>query len=185
MWSIKYYLLPGAVDIFQVRSKTKFYKSANVKREAPVSNKFAAVCGFFFFPFLAEFDKPMRTLQLQNEDSHVFSNLLYTLGIVVYNAANSPLLDKMVKTLLGEFCTGFIQHSDAAVRQSVWFCAVLSALALKPINVTSDDDLLKVLLSFRLFAVQVQSNDSHTECVDLARHFISCLNNLINNTCGT
>ena len=161
-------------------AKTKFYRSSKVKRDPPTVNKFASVCGSFFFPFLAEFDKPMRTLQLQTEDSQVFSNLLYTLGIITYYSANSPALEKMVQTLLGDFCVNFVRHSDAAVRQSVWFCAVSSALALKPFNVSSEgSNLLKVLLSYRISAAEVVANDPHFECVDLAKHFMSCLNSLL------
>lgn len=169
----------------RVLAKTKFYRSAKIKRDSPVVNRFASVCGCFFFPFLTEFDKPMRTLQLQTEDSHVFSNLLYTLGIVTYHSTNSPVLGKMVKSLLGDFCVNFLKHSDAAVRQSVWFCAVMSGLSLKPCSVSTDESLLKILLSYRVSAVEVVANDPHTECVDLAKHFMSSLNSLLQDVTQT
>ncbi len=167
--------------MFQVLARTKYFHRFKPSPVKTRENKFNSVCGHFFFGLLAQFDKPLPTLRLLSEDSQIFCNLLYTLGIIVHHSANSPMLSKMVETLMGEFCGKHLSHPDGAVRQSVWFCILISLVSMNSQLLVADDTLLNVFMSYQLKAMEVINADPHGECRQLANQFLSAFQNVIRN----
>ena len=121
----------------RVKAKTRIISSGPSKTYTPAPSQFSAVCGHFFFPLMAEFDKRLPTLDLLGADrlcpanfepsclsfpplprsfffffSVRLGHLLHTLGTVVHAAALSPSCTNMATSLL-DFCWALRYHENA------------------------------------------------------------------------
>jgi len=164
----------------RVLAKTKYYHKVKPRVKETVENRFSPVCGSFFFPFLGKYDTPLATMKLLKEDSQVFANLLYTLGTVLHHSTHSPHVIKMARLLVGELCVQHLRHEDASVRQAVWFCVLVSVVAIPSAEVLlCEDDLTEVFVKYRISAGDVCENDPHEECRVLAGQFLMSIDKLL------
>uniref|UniRef100_A0A8C9J4J5 Telomere length regulation protein TEL2 homolog n=1 Tax=Panthera tigris altaica TaxID=74533 RepID=A0A8C9J4J5_PANTA len=82
------------------------------------ANQFSSVAGYFFFPLIQHFDRPLVTFDLLGEDQLVLGRLAHTLGALMYLAVNTTVAVTMGKALL-EFVWTLRFHSDAYVRRGL------------------------------------------------------------------
>uniref|UniRef100_A0A8B9YTC2 Telomere length regulation protein TEL2 homolog n=1 Tax=Bos mutus grunniens TaxID=30521 RepID=A0A8B9YTC2_BOSMU len=85
----------------RVRCKTRrFCKGSTGRAAAAGPNEFNAVAGYFFFPLLQRFDRPVVTFDLLGDDQLVLGRLAHTLGALMYLAVNTAVAVPMGKALL-------------------------------------------------------------------------------------
>ncbi|KAL5018489.1 hypothetical protein ScPMuIL_004211 [Solemya velum] len=122
----------------RVESKTRRFSKGRTKPEpVPVPNRFSSVSGHFFYPLLKNFDRKENTLNLLGEDSLVLGRLIFTLGIVMYAATNSPVSYQLTATLL-EFIWTLRFHNDLGVRRAVLFAVAMIYLSVQPYTLLED-----------------------------------------------
>ncbi|KAL4239491.1 TEL2 [Mactra antiquata] len=170
-------------DVVQKRidSKTRRFGTKKNKAElVAVENKFAPVAGYFFYPLMKNFDRPENTFDLMGEDCCVLSNLMYTLGMVMYSASNIPTVRPMASCLL-EFIWVLRFHSDVNVRQSLLFAISMVYLAVPPSILMSD--LQQEVLESKNWLEDVIDKDVDTRCKVLATEALILLENLIKQEC--
>lgn len=102
-----------------------------------VANKFAGVAGFFFFPLMKNFDMKLNTLDLLGDDTLVLGRLVYTLGIIMYSARETPIARNMGVALL-EFTWALKYHKEAFVRQALIFAQAMVAVSVPSSTLMSD-----------------------------------------------
>nr|XP_045730604.1 telomere length regulation protein TEL2 homolog isoform X1 [Mirounga angustirostris]XP_045730605.1 telomere length regulation protein TEL2 homolog isoform X1 [Mirounga angustirostris] len=115
----------------RIRSKTRRF-SQRSPRWGPDAgpNEFNLVAGYFFFPLIRHFDRPLVTFDLLGEDQLVLGRLVHTLGALMYLAVNTTVAMAMGKALL-EFVWTLRFHGDAYVRRGL-LSAVSSVLLSVP-----------------------------------------------------
>nr|XP_035939243.1 telomere length regulation protein TEL2 homolog isoform X1 [Halichoerus grypus]XP_035939244.1 telomere length regulation protein TEL2 homolog isoform X1 [Halichoerus grypus] len=115
----------------RIRSKTRRF-SQHSPRWGPDAgpNEFNLVAGYFFFPLIRHFDRPLVTFDLLGEDQLVLGRLVHTLGALMYLAVNTTVAVAMGKALL-EFVWTLRFHGDAYVRRGL-LSAVSSVLLSVP-----------------------------------------------------
>lgn len=122
----------------RIDGKTKrFTKGPSHPQPKPVANKFASVAGYFFFPLMKNFDSKVNTLDLLGEDTLVLGRLVYTLGIIMYSARETPTARNMGKALL-EFTWALKYHSESFVRQALIFAQAMVAVSV-PSSILMND----------------------------------------------
>lgn len=122
----------------RIDSKTKrFAKGPSKPQPKAVANKFAAIAGFFFFPLMKNFDSKVNTLDLLGDDTLVLGRLVYTLGIIMYSAKETPAARNMGPALL-EFTWALKYHQEPFVRQALIFAQAMVAVSVPSSTLLSD-----------------------------------------------
>ena len=122
----------------RIDGKTKrFSKGPSHPQPKAVANKFAGVAGFFFFPLMKNFDSKVNTLDLLGDDTLVLGRLVYTLGIILYSARETPIARNMGVALL-EFTWALKYHKEAFVRQALIFAQAMVAVSVPSSTLMSD-----------------------------------------------
>lgn len=128
-------------------------------------NSFSAVAGYFFFPLIQRFDRPLVTFDLLGDDHLVLGRLAHTLGALMYLAVNTGAAVAMGKALL-EFVWALRFHSDAYVRQGL--LTAVSAVLLSMPAQRLLEDLPDELLEVRSWLADVAEQDPDEDCRALA-----------------
>lgn len=122
----------------RIEGKTKrISKGSSCPQPKGVVNKFASVAGFFFFPLMKNFDVKVNTLDLLGDDTLVLGRLVYTLGIIMYSARETPIARNMGVALL-EFTWALKYHEEAFVRQALIFAQAMVAVSVPSSTLMSD-----------------------------------------------
>ncbi|XP_052264514.1 telomere length regulation protein TEL2 homolog isoform X2 [Dreissena polymorpha] len=161
----------------RIDSKTRRFGQGKTRPELKaVENKFSPVAGHFFYPLLKHFDRTENTFDLMGEDCFVLGRLMYTLGIVMYAAANSPPAKQMGKTLL-EFIWVLRFHSDSKVRQGLLFAVSMVYLSV-PAHMLLND-LQQEVFESKNWLEDVIDKDVNVTCKTLAVQALVLLENII------
>lgn len=122
----------------RIDSKTKRFVMGPTKPQPePVANKFAGVAGYFFFPLMKNFDSKVNTLDLLGDDPLVLGRLVYTLGIIMYSAKETPIARNMGTALL-EFTWALKYHQEPFVRQALIFAQAMVVVSVPSMTLLSD-----------------------------------------------
>ncbi|XP_036081135.1 telomere length regulation protein TEL2 homolog isoform X4 [Rousettus aegyptiacus] len=150
----------------RVRSKTRHFSKGSPRRgPAGSPNEFNSVAGYFFFPLIQRFDRPLVTFDLLGDDQLVLGRLAHTLGVLMYLAVNTTVAVSMGKALL-EFVWALRFHGDAYVRRGL-----LSAVSSVLLSVPAERllaDLPDELLEARSWLADVAEKDPDEDCRILA-----------------
>ncbi|XP_069343220.1 telomere length regulation protein TEL2 homolog isoform X3 [Eulemur rufifrons] len=150
----------------RIRSKTRrFSKGAPRLGPAGGPNAFNSVAGYFFFPLIQRFDRPLVTFDLLGDDQLVLGRLTHTLGAMMYLAVNTSVAVPMGKALL-DFVWALRFHVDAYVRRGL-----LSAASSVLLSVPAQrllEDLPDELLEARSWLADVAEKDPDEDCRVLA-----------------
>ncbi|XP_003790820.2 telomere length regulation protein TEL2 homolog isoform X2 [Otolemur garnettii] len=150
----------------RIRSKTRrLSKGAPRMGAAGSPNGFNSVAGYFFFPLIQHFDRPLLTFDLLGDDQLVLGRLTHTLGALMYLAANTTVAVPMGKALL-EFTWALRFHVDTYVRQGL-----LSATSSVLLSVPAQrllEDMPDELLEARSWLADVAEKDPDEDCRMLA-----------------
>eukprot|EP00070_Physeter_catodon_P047486 XP_028354380.1 telomere length regulation protein TEL2 homolog isoform X1 [Physeter catodon] len=150
----------------RIRRKTRRFSKGSAGRAPAVGpNEFNSVAGYFFFPLLQHFDRPLVTFDLLGDDQLVLGRLAHTLGALMYLAVNTMVAVPMGKALL-EFVWALRFHGDAYVRRGL-----LSAVSAVLLSVPTEQllsDLLDELLEARSWLGDVAEKDPDEDCRLLA-----------------
>ncbi|CAO2642250.1 Telomere length regulation protein TEL2 homolog [Lemmus lemmus] len=96
----------------RIKNKTRrFSKGCPRKELSGGPNEFNSVAGYFFFPLLQHFDRPLVTFDLLGDDQLVLGRLAHTLASLMYLAVNTTVAVPMGKALL-EFVWALRFHVD-------------------------------------------------------------------------
>ncbi|XP_074053271.1 telomere length regulation protein TEL2 homolog isoform X2 [Macrotis lagotis] len=97
----------------RIKNKTRrLAKGPSKANTANGPNKLNSVIGYFFFPLIERFDRPLVTFDLLGEDSLILGRLVHTVGILMHFAINTTAAVPMGKVLL-EFVWALRFHTDA------------------------------------------------------------------------
>uniref|UniRef100_A0A452V8P6 Telomere length regulation protein TEL2 homolog n=1 Tax=Ursus maritimus TaxID=29073 RepID=A0A452V8P6_URSMA len=150
----------------RIRSKTRRFTQGSARRGPDASpNEFNLVAGYFFFPLIRHFDRPLVTFDLLGEDQLVLGRLVHTLGALMYLAVNTTVAVAMGKALL-EFVWTLRFHGDAYVRRGL-----LSAVSSILLSVPAERllaDLPDELLEAQPWLADVAEQDPDEDCRVLA-----------------
>ncbi|XP_031542967.2 telomere length regulation protein TEL2 homolog isoform X2 [Vicugna pacos] len=150
----------------RIRSKTRrVSKGSAGQGPAADPNKFNSVAGYFFFPLIQHFDRPLVTFDLLGDDQLVLGRLVHTLGALMYLSVNTMVAVPMGKALL-EFVWVLRFHGDAYVRQGL-----LSAVSSVLLSVPAEQllaDLPDELLEAQSWLADVAQKDPDEDCRTLA-----------------
>lgn len=150
----------------RIRRKTRrFSKGSSRQGLAGSPNEFNSVAGYFFFPLIQGFDRPLVTFDLLGDDQLVLGRLAHTLGALMYLAVNTTVAVSMGKALL-EFVWALRFHGDAYVRRGL-----LSAVSSVLLSVPAErllGDLPDELLEARSWLTDVAEKDPDEDCRMLA-----------------
>ncbi|XP_039102821.1 telomere length regulation protein TEL2 homolog [Hyaena hyaena] len=160
----------------RIRSKTRRLSQGSVRRTQDAGpNQFNTVAGYFFFPLIQHFDRPLVTFDLLGEDHLVLGRLAHTLGALMYLAVNTSVAVPMGKALL-EFVWTLRFHGDAYVRRGL-----LSAVSSVLLSVPAERllaDLPDELLEARPWLADVAEGDADEDCRLLAAKALLLLEKL-------
>ncbi|KAM8778708.1 telomere length regulation protein TEL2 homolog isoform 1-T2 [Rhynchonycteris naso] len=150
----------------RIRGKTRRFSKGS-PRQAPAGspNEFNSVAGYFFFPLIQGFDRPLVTFDLLGDDQLVLGRLAHTLGVLMYLAVNTTMAVPMGKALL-EFVWALRFHVDTYVRRGL-----LSAISSVLLSVPAERllaDLPDELLEARSWLADVAEKDPDEDCRMLA-----------------
>ncbi|XP_032315987.1 telomere length regulation protein TEL2 homolog isoform X2 [Camelus ferus] len=150
----------------RIRSKTRrVSKGSAGQGPAADPNKFNSVAGYFFFPLIQLFDRPLVTFDLLGDDQLVLGRLVHTLGALMYLSVNTMVAVPMGKALL-EFVWALRFHGDIYVRQGL-----LSAVSSVLLSVPAERllaDLPDELLEAQSWLADVAQKDPDEDCRTLA-----------------
>ncbi|XP_033614432.1 telomere length regulation protein TEL2 homolog isoform X2 [Fukomys damarensis] len=150
----------------RIRSKTRRFSKGFPWRELLSSpNEFNSVAGYFFFPLIRHFDRPLVTFDLLGDDQLVLGRLTHTLGALMYLAVNTTVVVSMGKALL-EFVWALRFHADIYVRRGL-----LSAVSSILLSVPAErllGDLCDELLEARSWLADVAEKDVDEDCREQA-----------------
>lgn len=166
-------------DVVQKRieSKTRRFGQGRSKPEPEaVVNQFAPVAGSFFYPLMKNFDRKENTFDLMGEDCLVLGRLMYTLGIVMYAAANIPTVRQMAVALM-EFIWVLRFHSEPSVRQGLLFAVSMVYLSVPSHMLLGD--LQQEVFESKNWLEDVIDKDTDTQCKTLAVQALVLLENII------
>nr|XP_055197084.1 telomere length regulation protein TEL2 homolog isoform X1 [Nyctereutes procyonoides] len=150
----------------RIRNKTRRFSQGSARRGPDAGpNEFSLVAGWFFFPLIQHFDRPLVTFDLLGEDQLVLGRLAHTLGALMYLAVNTTVAVPMGKALL-EFVWTLRFHGDAYVRQGL--LSAVSAVLLSVPTARLLTDLPDELLEARPWLADVAEQDSDEDCRVLA-----------------
>ncbi|XP_035695718.1 telomere length regulation protein TEL2 homolog [Branchiostoma floridae] len=166
----------------RIEKKTRrFAKGASKPDPTPVPNKFHTVAGHFFFPLLKNYDSRQNTLDMLGEDTLVLGRLVYSLGAILYAAANTMVARQMSKTLL-EFVWVLRFHTEPYVRQSLLFAVSMVILSVPAHVLTSD--LQEEIFEGQQWLQDVLEKDTDAECQKLAVQTLMLLQNTLQQELG-
>ncbi|CAC5384187.1 TELO2 [Mytilus coruscus] len=161
----------------RIESKTRRFSKGKSKPELrKTMNRFAPVAGHFFYPLMTRFDRKENTFDMLGEDSLVLGRLIYTLGVVMYSAINSPTVKQMATVLL-EFLWVLRFHQDQSVRHSVLFCLSMVMLSVPGHVLLSQ--LQSEIMEAKQWLEDVVQKDPDTESKRLALQCLVLLENTI------
>ncbi|KAK7801904.1 hypothetical protein U0070_005891 [Myodes glareolus] len=150
----------------RIKSKTRRFSKGCPRRELSGGpNEFNSVAGYFFFPLLQHFDRPLVTFDLLGDDQLVLGRLAHTLASLMYLAVNTTVAVPMGKALL-EFVWALRFHVDTYVRRGL-----LSAVSSVLLSVPTErllGDLPDELLEARSWLADVAEKDVDEDCRELA-----------------
>ncbi|XP_063270497.1 telomere length regulation protein TEL2 homolog isoform X2 [Prinia subflava] len=160
----------------RIKSKTRrFYMGQSHVELASHPNKFNSVAGYFFFPLIQHFDRPLTTFDLLGEDHLVLGRLVHTLAILMYLAVNTVAVTAMGKALL-EFVWTLRFHTDSYVRQGLLSC--ISSLLLSVPAEQMLADMTEELLETQSWLGDVMEKDPDGDCRRLALQNLLLMENL-------
>ncbi|XP_004873798.1 telomere length regulation protein TEL2 homolog isoform X4 [Heterocephalus glaber] len=150
----------------RIRSKTRRFSKGFPRRELASSpSEFNSVAGYFFFPLIQHFDRPLVTFDLLGDDQLVLGRLTHTLAALMYLAINTTVAVSMGKALL-EFVWVLRFHVDIYVRRGL-----LSAVSSILLSVPAErllGDLSDELLEARSWLADVAEKDVDEDCREQA-----------------
>ncbi|KAM5227324.1 telomere length regulation protein TEL2 homolog [Ctenodactylus gundi] len=150
----------------RIRSKTRRFSKGFPRQDPEGSpNEFNSVAGYFFFPLIQHFDRPLVTFDLLGDDQLVLGRLAHTLGALMYLAVNTTVAVPMGKALL-EFIWALRLHVDTYVRRGL-----LSAVSSVLLSVPAErllGDMPDELLEARSWLGDVAEKDMDEDCRTLA-----------------
>ncbi|XP_037363718.1 telomere length regulation protein TEL2 homolog [Talpa occidentalis] len=160
----------------RIRRKTRRFSQGPARR-APAGgpSEFHLVVGYFFFPLIQRFDRPLVTFDLLGDDQLVLGRLAHTLGALMCLAVNTTVAVPMGKALL-EFVWALRFHGDAYVRQGL-----LTALSSVLLSVPAQrllGDLPDELLEAGCWLAGVAEEDPDEDCRALALRALLLLERL-------
>ncbi|KAF4798501.1 Telomere length regulation protein TEL2 like protein [Turdus rufiventris] len=160
----------------RIKSKTRRFDMGQSRVElASRPNEFNSVAGYFFFPLIQHFDRPLTTFDLLGEDHLVLGRLLHTLAILMYLAVNTVAVTAMGKALL-EFVWTLRFHTDSYVRQGLLSC--ISSLLLSVPMERILADMTEELLETGSWLGDVMEKDPDGDCRRLALQNLLLMENL-------
>ncbi|NXO95586.1 TELO2 protein, partial [Certhia brachydactyla] len=160
----------------RIKSKTRrFNMGQPCAKLASHPNKFSSVAGYFFFPLIQHFDRPLTTFDLLGEDHLVLGRLVHTLAILMYLAVNTVAVTAMGKALL-EFVWALRFHTDSYVRQGLLSC--ISSLLLSVPTEQILADMTEELLETQSWLADVMEKDPDGDCRRLALQNLLLMENL-------
>ncbi|XP_041264530.1 telomere length regulation protein TEL2 homolog isoform X2 [Onychostruthus taczanowskii] len=160
----------------RIKSKTRRFDRGQSHVElASHPNKFSSVAGYFFFPLIQHFDRPLTTFDLLGEDHLVLGRLVHTLAVLMYLAVNTVAVTAMGKALL-EFVWALRFHTDSYVRQGLLSC--ISSLLLSVPTERMLADMTEELLETQSWLGDVMEKDPDEDCRRLALQNLLLMENL-------
>ncbi|NWR42559.1 TELO2 protein, partial [Regulus satrapa] len=160
----------------RIKSKTRRFVTGQPRVEmASHPNEFNSVAGYFFFPLIQHFDRPLTTFDLLGEDHLVLGRLVHTLAILMYLAVNTVAVTAMGKALL-EFVWALRFHTDSYVRQGLLSC--VSSLLLSVPTEWILADMAEELLETQSWLGDVMEKDPDGDCRRLALQNLLLMENL-------
>jgi len=157
----------------RIDAKTRIISKGKTKGELEaLANKFGPVAGYFFFPLLKMLDTPSATLYLLDKNDLLLGRLLYTLGVVLYSAVNTPVCRNMAASLL-EVVWCIRYHSQVYVRLSLIYVISIIVITLPPHVLISD--FQTELLDTKEWLMEVSSQDPEPECQRQAMQTLNLL----------
>uniref|UniRef100_A0A803VX29 Telomere length regulation protein TEL2 homolog n=1 Tax=Ficedula albicollis TaxID=59894 RepID=A0A803VX29_FICAL len=150
----------------RIKSKTRRFDMGQSRVElASHPNEFNSVAGYFFFPLIQHFDRPLTTFDLLGEDHLVLGRLVHTLAILMYLAVNTVAVTAMGKALL-EFVWALRFHTDS------------SAVSQPPVIVLLGELFPILQLTVAASFADVMEKDSDGDCRRLALQNLLLMENL-------
>ncbi|XP_057891901.1 telomere length regulation protein TEL2 homolog isoform X2 [Melospiza georgiana] len=160
----------------RIKSKTRRFVTGQSHVElASCPNEFSSVAGYFFFPLIQHFDRPLTTFDLLGEDHLVLGRLVHTLAVLMYLAVNTVAVTAMGKALL-EFVWALRFHTDSYVRQGLLSC--ISSLLLSVPTERILADMTEELLETQSWLGDVMEKDPDGDCRRLALQNLLLMENL-------
>ncbi|NXA74538.1 TELO2 protein, partial [Thryothorus ludovicianus] len=160
----------------RIKSKTRRFDMGQSRGElASHPNEFNSVAGYFFFPLIQHFDRPLTTFDLLGEDHLVLGRLVHSLAILMYLAVNTVAVTAMGKALL-EFVWVLRFHTDSYVRQGLLSC--ISSLLLSVPMERILADMTEELLETQSWLGDVMEKDPDGDCRRLALQNLLLMENL-------
>ncbi|XP_054499268.1 telomere length regulation protein TEL2 homolog isoform X2 [Agelaius phoeniceus] len=160
----------------RIKSKTRRFDMGQSRVElASCPNEFNSVAGYFFFPLIQHFDRPLTTFDLLGEDHLVLGRLVHTLAVLMYLAVNTVAVTAMGKALL-EFVWALRFHTDSYVRQGLLSC--ISSLLLSVPTEQILADMTEELLETQSWLGDVMEKDPDGDCRRLALQNLLLMENL-------
>ncbi|KAL9835423.1 LOW QUALITY PROTEIN: telomere length regulation protein TEL2 homolog [Geothlypis trichas] len=157
-------------------SKTRRFDTGQSRVElASCPNEFNSIAGYFFFPLIQHFDRPLTTFDLLGEDHLVLGRLVHTLAVLMYLAVNTVAVTAMGKALL-EFVWALRFHTDSYVRQGLLSC--ISSLLLSVPMERILADMTEELLETQSWLGDVMEKDPDGDCRRLALQNLLLMENL-------
>ncbi|CAI9560405.1 unnamed protein product [Staurois parvus] len=150
----------------RIASKVRrFAKGQTRGTPAPTPNRFHTVAGYFFFPLIQNFDRPVVTFNLLGENHLMLGRLVHTLGILLHLAKNAMVVSQMGKALL-EFVWVLHYHTDPFVRQGLLFCVSTVLLSVPWERLMTD--MAEEVLEMKCWLADVAEKDPNEGCRRLA-----------------
>ncbi|KAM5151815.1 LOW QUALITY PROTEIN: telomere length regulation protein TEL2 homolog [Mantella aurantiaca] len=163
----------------RISSKTRhFTKGPTKATPAPTPNRFHAVAGYFFFPLIQNFDRPVATFNLLGEDHLILARLTHTLGILMHLAQHATVVSQMGKALL-EFVWVLHYHTDPFVRQGLLFCVTTVLMSVPWERLMTD--MSEEVLEMKCWLADVAEKDPTDDCRQLAVNGLLLMDKLRNN----
>ncbi|XP_010146306.1 PREDICTED: telomere length regulation protein TEL2 homolog, partial [Eurypyga helias] len=160
----------------RIKSKTRrFAMGQSQVKLASGPNEFNSVAGYFFFPLIQHFDRPLTTFDLLGEDHFVLGRLVHTLAVLMYLAVNTVGVAAMGKALL-EFIWTLRFHTDTYVRQGLLSC--ISSVLLSVPTECLLEHMTEELLETQSWLGDVVEKDPDGDCRRLALQNLLLMENL-------
>ncbi|XP_053205051.1 telomere length regulation protein TEL2 homolog [Panonychus citri] len=140
------------------------------------TNQFIPVAGHFFFPLMKNHDSQTITFNLSGEDYYLLGRLLYTLGIILESASQSPITRRMGKSLI-DFLWAFRYHIESFVRQAIIFCLCMIFISVPKAYLL--DYMQSDLIEFQKWLLDVTEKDSDKDCIERALNALFLMKQLI------
>lgn len=161
----------------RIAAKTKRISKGRIEEPPPSKNRFADVAGYFFYPLMRFYDRAGNTFDLLGDDSFVLARLIYTLGIVLSSAMNSPRSSHMATCLL-EFVTSLRYHVEAYVREAILFSLSMIVISVPPASLVAE--LWCELQDVQSWLGAVIENDTSDTCKMRAAQVLQLMGSVMN-----